>query len=181
MLYKPKFCCECGVPIERTEWTFLASRRFCQLCDTDYKFVDWIPRVTMLAGILLGIFGLGTFLQKPAKPLNLVSSNAANVSKSVVNAPVSAVANAASTSKTQEVNSAAAQSSPKSPVEVARQDVKVQKLENQQNAAQEVIYFCGAETQKGTPCTRRKKGGGRCWQHAGKAPMLPPDKLIASR
>jgi hypothetical protein len=28
-------------------------------------------------------------------------------------------------------------------------------------------YFCGAVTKKGTPCSRRVKAPGRCWQHAG--------------
>ena len=50
-----------------------------------------------------------------------------------------------------------------------------------QNAASETVYFCGAQTKKGTPCTRRVKGGGRCWQHQGQPAMLPPEKLIASR
>lgn len=27
------------------------------------------------------------------------------------------------------------------------------------------VGTCGARTQKGTPCKRRVKGGGRCWQH----------------
>lgn len=29
------------------------------------------------------------------------------------------------------------------------------------------LYFCGAITKKGTPCSRRVKSPGRCWQHIG--------------
>jgi len=46
---------------------------------------------------------------------------------------------------------------------------------------EETVYFCGAPTKKGTPCSRRVRGGGRCWQHQGQNAMLPPEKLTASR
>jgi len=42
----------------------------------------------------------------------------------------------------------------------------------------EVVSICGARTQKGTPCQRRVRGTGRCWQHKGAPAMLPPAKLI---
>ena len=42
----------------------------------------------------------------------------------------------------------------------------------------EVVSICGARTQKGTPCQRRVRGTGRCWQHRGKSAMLPASKLI---
>jgi hypothetical protein len=42
----------------------------------------------------------------------------------------------------------------------------------------EVVSICGARTKKGTPCSRRVRGEGRCWQHRGRPAMLPPQKLI---
>ncbi|HEY9281988.1 MAG TPA: hypothetical protein VIP46_00905, partial [Pyrinomonadaceae bacterium] len=42
----------------------------------------------------------------------------------------------------------------------------------------EVVSVCGARTKKGTPCSRRVRGTGRCWQHRGKPAMLPASKLI---
>jgi hypothetical protein len=42
----------------------------------------------------------------------------------------------------------------------------------------EVVSICGARTKKGTPCSRRVRGTGRCWQHRGKPAMLPASKLI---
>jgi hypothetical protein len=42
----------------------------------------------------------------------------------------------------------------------------------------EVVYICGARTKKGTPCQRRVRAPGRCWQHRGRPAMLPPAKLI---
>jgi hypothetical protein len=32
---------------------------------------------------------------------------------------------------------------------------------------EETVSLCGARTQKGTPCQRRVRGTGRCWQHKG--------------
>jgi hypothetical protein len=42
----------------------------------------------------------------------------------------------------------------------------------------ETVSICGARTRKGTPCSRRVRGTGRCWQHRGKPAMLPASKLI---
>ncbi len=181
MPYKPKFCCQCGDSIERANWTLLTSRRFCELCETDYKVDDWIPRAIVAAGILLSIFGLGMFLQKPEKPLNLASGNSTNINKIAINSPNSVNTNVQSFAKIQDTNPAVVQPQAKPSIASPKSDIKVQKVENQTDVAQETIYFCGAETKKGMPCTRRVKGGGRCWQHIGKPAMLPPEKLIASR
>ena len=39
--------------------------------------------------------------------------------------------------------------------------------ETPRESSTEAVYYCGAMTRKGTPCTRRLKTKGRCWQHAG--------------
>lgn len=43
--------------------------------------------------------------------------------------------------------------------------------------AAEIVSVCGARTKKGTPCSRRVRGTGRCWQHRGKGAILPASKL----
>lgn len=43
---------------------------------------------------------------------------------------------------------------------------------------EEEVYICGAQTKKGTPCSRRVHGRVRCWQHKGMPAMLPPEKLL---
>jgi hypothetical protein len=45
-------------------------------------------------------------------------------------------------------------------------------------STEEEVYLCGAETKKGTPCSRRVHGPVRCWQHKGARAMLPPEKLL---
>lgn len=44
--------------------------------------------------------------------------------------------------------------------------------------AGEIVSICGARTKRGTPCSRRVRGTGRCWQHRGRAAMLPAAKLL---
>jgi hypothetical protein len=44
-------------------------------------------------------------------------------------------------------------------------------------SSEEEVYLCGAQTRKGTPCSRRVHGPARCWQHKGARAMKPQDKL----
>ena len=45
-------------------------------------------------------------------------------------------------------------------------------------SSEEQVYLCGAETKKGTPCSRRVHGAVRCWQHKGMRPMIAQEKLL---
>ena len=40
----------------------------------------------------------------------------------------------------------------------------------------EAQYYCGAETKKGTPCSRRVKGNTRCYQHSGMPAMTSSER-----
>ena len=176
MLYKPKYCSNCGEMIERTDWHFWTSRRFCQTCEIELKFYEWIPQISLFAGVLLAMFGVGGYLNSGARQ-SAVSSNI-NSTK-----PIQIVSN-----QTQAANSANVQTLSALPKQTT-QAAPVQKTEvvknapkaSTEDAAEEAVYFCGAETKKGTPCSRRVKGGGRCWQHEGREAMLPPDKLLAAQ
>ena len=166
MLYRPKFCANCGEKIERESWGVLTSRRFCPLCETQFKGQDLIPRVVVGAGLLIGLFGFGSYLKsgnadteglavrQPLKPVEqsntLGSGTAAKPEQSVNTANAAPSQIAALTAK------------PQPPVKVA---------------ADEPQYFCGAETKKGTPCSRRVKGNIRCYQHTGMPAMASADKL----
>ena len=175
MPYKPKFCCQCGEKIERVKWTFRASRRFCELCETELGIYDWLPRVALIGGISLAMFGFGSFWMRPSKPLNVTPnqliSSSQNVNKETV--------------KLSNTNS-----QPLPPKSVGNQQPPVPQQNLTPKPAtvlsspeqpQETVYFCGAPTKKGTPCSRRVKGGGRCWQHIGQAAMLPDKKLVANQ
>lgn len=175
MFYKPKFCCDCGEKIERKVWKPWTSRRFCNVCESDFKIRDWLPRVVVLIGLLGAIFGFGSYLQRTEKPLDLTKNvQAANVENrpraDAANIPRGLVGNRSNETASANQNKAAPD----------QKTLPVQ-LEGQQNPADETVYFCGAKTKKGKPCTRLVKGGGRCWQHTGRPAMMPQEKLLAAR
>ncbi len=180
MSYKPKYCCECGEKVERIDWKFWHSRRFCELCETDFKVQDALPYLKGLA-IPLILVVVGFAFQKPTKNLN-VSPNqllsAANLNRNVTANQNSAAANANIVQTAILANSAP---SGNLPTVVKAAEVKMKPPENSAAEAVEKVYFCGAATKKGTACSRRVRGGGRCWQHAGQTAMLAQEKLLASQ
>lgn len=163
MLYQPKFCCDCGEKIERVDWKIFTSRRFCQLCETEHKLLDYAPRAIVAVGLLIGIFGLGSHLQSaqtsrqfvPERKLAGRQANPDRVAEpnlQATNAPVTKSQN----NLNGEVSNLPAN------VQPAR---KIVEKANVQPAEQ--VFYCGAATKKGTPCSRRVKGSVRCWQHQG--------------
>ena len=170
MLYRPNYCSNCGEKIERVNWGILASRRFCSICETEYKGHEYLIRGFVAVGLLGIVFGTGAYLQsgsqreptlvrQPAKlvdrdarpeqePIRPSSSNAvvpAKTPEAVANAPIQ--------------QSGGVRPTPQVKAEVA-----------------EAQYFCGAETKKGTPCSRRVKGNTRCFQHTGMPSMTVSDR-----
>ncbi len=63
MLFRPTYCAQCGERIERVEWYPWTTRRFCQVCESQYKGQDMIPRAVMLLCVLIGVFGIGSYLK----------------------------------------------------------------------------------------------------------------------
>lgn len=189
MFYTPKHCCECGEKIERAEWGIFSSRRFCETCASDFTPHEWTPRVIVGLGIFFGIFGVGSLLTKPDKPLNITTATpavsvASKKNQNIQNSPVSASENVLVSAQSQTATSGAAQSNIPAPSALSSQkptQTKQNLTDSRQNSAVETVYFCGAQTKKGMPCSRRVKGAGRCWQHTGQPAMLPPEKLVAGR
>ncbi len=189
MSYKPKYCCQCGEKVERTSWQPWTNRRFCELCETDFGLYDWIPTLVLAVGLILAIIGIGNLGRKQEKDL-VVLSNQATGNLQNSNKILLAQSNAAPNSNqiiVQPLIAAKENNSPaqiKSPIaSVAfKTNEKSKQFGNQPGTAEEIVYFCGAQTKKGTPCSRHvKKAGGRCWQHVGQPAMLPPEKLIANQ
>jgi len=191
MLYKPKFCCHCGEEIERVDWGLLVSRRFCELCETQNKIYDWLPRLLVGIGLSFGIIGLGFYWQKPEKPLNVathqivsnktqVNKNPANQNDSLQLSESGSVQDLEKTQQNTSANQLLTKSQAVALKQKAQQQAQTKPIENQPPSVQKITYFCGAQTKKGTPCSRRFKSG-RCFQHVGQPAMLPPEKLIASQ
>jgi len=180
MPYKPKHYCQCGEKIDRIDWKPWTSRRFCELCETEFGIYEWLSRGLFGVGLLFGLFGIGSYLQKDDKPLNVASkqivSSLPSAKSAVVeqpNASQVSTGNAVQT-LTQSSNSAARS---KSPIDKKASNFKADQIESSIIEPSEEIYFCGAETKKGTMCSHRVKGGGRCWQHVGRTAKLPQQKL----
>lgn len=184
MPYKPKFCCQCGEKIERIDWNLNSSRRFCELCETEFKIHELLPRIAVVFGILFGIFGLGTYWRNSGDAVKKVpkqsSVSSLNINKTSVNnsaAPqISANQNVQSLAQTPPEISTA---EPKSPT--ASSVGRTKQSEAAPNISAVKIYYCGAQTKKGTPCSHKVKHPGRCWQHQGQPAMLPQEKLLVSQ
>ena len=178
MFFRPSFCANCGEKIERAEWRIWTSRRFCQVCETEFKGQDLIPRAIVGLGILVGIFGVGGYLK--SGPSNQDSLALRQPKKTVEQTPPAAQLSSTNVGpqKPDGVNSTLA--SPSNSNANGRPPIEpppLTKTPQAKTAVGEQMYYCGAETKKGTPCTRRVKGNIRCYQHTGMPAMLAAEKL----
>jgi hypothetical protein len=164
MLYKPKFCCNCGEKIERTDWNLLTSRRFCESCAIENKRYDRLPQATMIVGVLAMMFGLGTLFgggRSETPSVQTLSSSPAHsrleASASKPAVKVQVPADMTPDPKTLPPTSATAIPLPTSTAETPAK-----------------VHYCGALTKKGTPCSRKvKAAGSRCFQHDGQPAKMP--------
>jgi hypothetical protein len=166
MLYRPNFCCECGEKIERADWPLTASRRFCDLCQTRHQIHEWLPLAIVIASLTIGAACILSVYQRPPRAesasLKIVEPSTDKSNKkpaSDLNATPPVI------EQSQPEQNSGQTLRPTNPLP-----------ETLKNAAPtkdaEPVYYCGAATKKGTPCTRRvKRPGERCWQHQGMPPM----------
>lgn len=162
MFYKPNFCCNCGEKIQRAEWKLLSSRRFCDVCGIENQGHEWLPRAVVGVGLVLGIFGFGSLFgarnTDQAIPMRL--------SQTVTGQPE--VPRPASRPDVQQTGPAASSATTSATLPSLTQVPAAKEQPRLQNSASdEPVYFCGALTKKGKPCSRRVKAKGRCWQHTG--------------
>jgi hypothetical protein len=178
MFFRPSFCANCGDKIDRAEWGIFTSRRFCQVCESEFKGHDLLPRFIIGLGVLIGVLGVGGYLKSGSGPSD---SQLIKQSRKVVDQPVAAQQNPL---KEQPGNASAAapalslQNQAPAPARNIEARIRdVQKPPNVQAEPAVDLYYCGARTAKGTPCKHRVKGNVRCFQHVGMQAMLPPDQL----
>jgi hypothetical protein len=162
MFYRPNYCCHCGEKIDRARWTALTSRRFCEFCEIEQKQHDLLPRAALILALLFGSAGLTSYLSSPGKADTTTRRTVSQVQES---GPQASAANR--TPEHGKVGTSAIQ--PPTPVDSPPRGTTAN-LEQRpvpQNSSTEPVYFCGAMTKKGTPCTRRVRSKGHCWQHGG--------------
>jgi hypothetical protein len=163
-MYKPNFCAECGARIERARWRLWTSRKFC---------TDCAPRLVRAQVLLtfvvwFTLFGIGLLMgraMRQAPPPLVVERGSLPLAPEVASAPKQTEPEETETSANS--NASREQSYGPSGTQTERPTDPA-----------EVVSICGARTQKGTPCQRRVRGTGRCWQHRGMNAILPPPKLI---
>lgn len=163
MFYKPKFCCNCGEKIERADWGLFASRRFCEFCETEQKHHDYLIRAVAGASLFFGVLGLTGFFSAGGRgaahagdPVQISSKPSQINLKKAAGSTAATVPSAVERIDTGSVTAA--------PGHLSKQ------LTSQAKPSTEPTYYCGALTKKGTPCSRRVKVKGHCWQHAGRPP-----------
>jgi len=167
-MYKPNFCSACGERIERARWHLWTSRRFCSACAPRFRKAQFL--LPVIAGATLFTGGiLAGRATRPAPPPLLVERG-----------ELPAVTTPATKEKGKavgaETESNAATPVPKPEPSYGPDGTSTERPTD----ASEVITICGARTQKGTPCQRRVRGTGRCWQHRGMPAMIPLEKRIVT-
>src|SRR5436190_2290043 len=86
MLFRPSFCCNCGEKIERAEWKFWTSRRFCDLCATDFTLQEFMPKGVILLASVVSLFGVVSYCSRAPDRKDLVAGK-------TIDRPVNALAN----------------------------------------------------------------------------------------
>ena len=164
-MYKPNFCSECGSRIERSRWHLWTNRKFCADCTPRFR------RAQLLLPIVAGatLFGIGLLMGRAvvsAPPPLIVERG----ELPVVSAPAMKDEGKAAETGARE------KSAPKPEPSYGPDGTATERPTD----PEEVVAICGARTQKGTPCQRRVRGTGRCWQHKGMPAMIPLEKRIIS-
>lgn len=156
MLYRPIFCCHCGEKITRPKWLPWTSRRFCEFCQVEQMQHELLPKVGAVLAILLGAAGMVSYLSGAGEKDTGTSVKIRRLGHDSNSGP-----NAQPTAHLSPPTL-----SPKPHSSDATTSTKLQRGA-QAESSTEPVYHCGAKTRKGTPCTRRLKTKGRCWQHTG--------------
>jgi hypothetical protein len=164
-LYKPNFCAECGERVLRERWRAWTSRRFCPACAKRFRR-GWIAPLFAACALACAGFAIGR-LVRPAPPPLTIERGALPLPALLVKSGDATTGDAANdaTSPARATSDAGAQAVGAS-------------VADAMTDPNEIVSICGARTKKGTPCQRRVRGTGRCWQHRGMPAMLPPEKLI---
>ncbi len=163
-MYRPNFCADCGERVVRERWRAWASRRFCPSCERRHGRAWTRPLVALCLAACAG-FALGHLLRPSPPPLLLIERGS-----------LPAPALLAKPTSAQKTDGAGGDANAPATAAAAARDPGAN-AEPPTDPA-EIVSVCGARTKKGTPCSRRVRGTGRCWQHRGRPAMLPASKLV---
>jgi hypothetical protein len=169
-VYKPNFCAECGERVLRERWRAWTSRRYCPACAKRFR-QNWTAPLLCACALACAGFAVGRLMRPAPPPLNL--------ERGALPLPALLLKNGAKSNGAagddETTNEPNASVSPSTDAGAQAIGASVADAPTDPN---EIVSICGARTKKGTPCQRRVRGTGRCWQHRGMPAMLPPEKLI---
>jgi hypothetical protein len=171
-MYKPNFCAECGEKITRSRWPIYTSRSFCTNCEGRFSRARiLVPVITAALLFSVGLM-IGRATRTAPPPLTVQRGELPTAAVPLVAAKTEKGAADVEPGDDSSSSTAAPKPEPKyGPDGTANE---------RPTDPNEVVSICGARTQKGTPCQRRVRGTGRCWQHRGMPAILPPSKLIVT-
>jgi hypothetical protein len=176
-LYKPNFCVECGERVLRERWRVWTSRRYCASCEVRFRR-GWRAPLFLACALVLTGFAAGRWM-RPAPPPLTIERGAlplpALIAKGTTVQPNGATKPSDADDATTGGATVNGVTNGVGDATRAGLGVAAEELPTDPN---EVVSICGARTKKGTPCQRRVRGTGRCYQHRGLPAMLPPEKLI---
>ncbi len=156
MFFKPKFCCNCGEAIERDQWRLWTSRRFCELCETEFKGQDLIPKAIVACALLVGVAGIGAGFRGSGEIGRAADSSASRTTaRSLV-----------ASDKIKRAHPDAVVEKNESDVSGEQTRVTSEQPQPPKKSSEQKVFYCGATTKKGSPCSRKVKTKGFCWQHA---------------
>ena len=151
-MHRPNFCIECGQRLALRGWRARLRGNFCDACAHRLGTSGPVRSLAMIAVIVLSAFALGRWLRPAPPPLIIQRAASSPLSDLPVNPSAGKPAG-------EKENASAKQSANSGLVD-------------------DVVYLCGARTQKGTPCRRRVHfAGERCYQHKGMPAIVPLEKL----
>lgn len=146
------FCTICGARLVRKSWRSKLRGPVCDDCATRGGNSLRARKIVAVAILILAAFAFGRFLRPPPPPM---------IIQRVANSPLSDL-----------------------PIDLNQIRARGENNSNRNAASSstapidEVVYLCGARTQKGTPCRRRVHvAGERCYQHKGRTAIVPIEKL----
>jgi len=164
-MHLANYCAECGAHLKRKRWRAWLNGSLCEDCSRRLGKTSLARRLAVIAIIMIAAFALGRYLRPGAPPLVIERAATSPLSDLPVNL-------------NDTVKSGSRNTNSQSEITQASDDRSARQIANNVSA-DDVVYLCGARTQKGTPCHRRVHfAGERCYQHKGKPAILPPEKLI---
>jgi hypothetical protein len=155
-MYKPNFCAECGERITRPRWRIYTSRRFCPGCEGRFRRARML--LPLMAAVALFAIGLAAGRSTRTQPPPLVVQRGELP-------PAPPLPRAKTTGDMPEAEGPTLDSSSSATPQPEPKYGSDGTATERPTDPEETVSICGARTQKGTPCRRRVRGTGRCWQH----------------